>query len=99
MIALKLRGARQRAAAKREDYIEGRVPFGFRSIKKDGVPVRVPEPAEQATIVRALELRASGLRLTAIAMALTAEGRKPRAGTKWHPQQVARIVDRAQAEQ
>jgi DNA invertase Pin-like site-specific DNA recombinase len=38
MISLKLRGARQRAAAKRKDYREGRVPFGWRVVKQGDVP-------------------------------------------------------------
>ncbi len=81
MIALKLRGARQRAAAKNPDYREGRKPFGFR-------------PGEQETIARIHELRKESMTLSAIARMLTEEGRKPRAGTKWHEKQVARILHR-----
>jgi DNA invertase Pin-like site-specific DNA recombinase len=45
MIGLKLKGARLRAAAQRgTKYVEGSVPFGYRVVKNDGVPLRVPEP-------------------------------------------------------
>jgi DNA invertase Pin-like site-specific DNA recombinase len=95
MIALKLKGARVRAAAKRTDYKEGRVPFGFRVVKQDGIPVRVPEPSEQATIARARELRNAGYSLAKIADTLTSEGRRPRACQKWYEMQVARVLRRA----
>jgi DNA invertase Pin-like site-specific DNA recombinase len=81
MIALKLRGARVRAAAKNPDYKEGRKPFGFL-------------PGEQATIARIQELRAQGSTLAAITQTLTAEGRKARASDRWHEKQVARILSR-----
>jgi DNA invertase Pin-like site-specific DNA recombinase len=81
MIALKLRGARVRAAAKDPNYREGRKPFGFR-------------PGEQTTIARIQELRREGKTLTAIAQTLTAEGLKPRAGEKWYEKQIVRILQR-----
>jgi DNA invertase Pin-like site-specific DNA recombinase len=96
MISLKLKGARLRAAAKRgASYVEGRVPFGYRVMKRDGIPVRVPEPAEQSTIVRMKQLRDAGTSLAKIAEQLTAEGRKARAGKKWYEKQVARVLSRA----
>ena len=82
MIALKLRGARIRAAAKNPNYREGRKPFGFR-------------PGEQETVARVLELRGKGVTLAAIAQKLTNEGRRPRKGEKWHEKQILRIVNRA----
>jgi DNA invertase Pin-like site-specific DNA recombinase len=96
MISLKLRGARLRAAAKRgASYVEGRVPFGYRAVKHDGIPVRVPEPSEQATIARTKHLRDAGYSLAKIAEKLTAEGRKARVGAKWYAKQVARVLTRA----
>ena len=96
MISLKLKGARLRAAAKRgADYVEGRVPFGYRVIKHDGIPVRVPEPIEQSTIARMKQLRDAGYSLARIAEQLTAEGRKARAGKKWYEKQVARVLVKA----
>jgi DNA invertase Pin-like site-specific DNA recombinase len=94
MITLKLKGARVRAAAKRKDYKEGRVPFGYRVVKQDDVPVRVPEPTEQATIARIKELRGQGVTLVAITQTLMSESRKPRAGDRWYEKQVARILSR-----
>lgn len=95
MISLKLKGARLRAASKRgASYVEGRVPFGYRVVRHDGVPVRVPEPTEQTTIARMKQLRDEGVSLANIAMKLTAEGRKARAGTKWYEKQVARVLGR-----
>jgi DNA invertase Pin-like site-specific DNA recombinase len=95
MISLKLKGARLRAAAKRgASYVEGRVPFGYRVVKHDGTPVRVPEPAEQSTIARMKQLRDAGNSLAKIAEKLTAEGRKARAGKKWYEKQVARVLSR-----
>jgi DNA invertase Pin-like site-specific DNA recombinase len=81
MIALKLRGARVRAAARNPDYKEGRKPFGFL-------------PGEQATITRIQELRAQRMTLAAITQTLTAEAHKPRASERWHEKQVARILSR-----
>jgi DNA invertase Pin-like site-specific DNA recombinase len=96
MIALKLKGARLRAAAKRgASYVEGRVPFGYRVMKHDGIPVRVPEPTEQATIARMKQLRDDGCSLAKIAETLTGEGRRARAGKKWYERQVARILGRS----
>jgi DNA invertase Pin-like site-specific DNA recombinase len=96
MISLKLKGARLRAAAKRgPGYVEGRVPFGYRVVKHDGIPVREPEPTEQATIARMKQLREVGHSLAKIAEKLTIEGRKARAGKKWYEKQVARILSRA----
>jgi hypothetical protein len=94
MVALKLRGARVRAAAKRKDYKEGRVPFGFHVVKRDDLPVRMPEPTEQATIARIKELRGHGVALVAITQTLMSESRKPRASERWHEKQVARILSR-----
>src|SRR5439155_6358226 len=59
MIALKLKGARVRAAAKRANYKEGRVPFGFRVVKQDGMPVRVPAKTGKIRNPRATRTRRS----------------------------------------
>ena len=75
-------------------YVEGRVPFGYRVVKHDGIPVRVPEPAEQSTIVRMKQLRDAGNSLAKIAEQLTAEGRKARAGKRWYEKQIARVLSR-----
>ena len=46
-------------------------------------------------MARIVELRADGASLRKIAATLTAEGLKPKRGGAWHPQQVARVLDRA----
>lgn len=82
MIVQKLRGARMRARASRPGYKEGRKPFGDRL-------------GEQGTVNRILELRAGGCTLAKITDTLDREHRQPRAGTKWHEKQIARILARA----
>src|SRR5437016_13475932 len=82
MIALKLRGARQRAGAKNPNYREGRKPFGAR-------------PGEQETSARTQELRTQGRTLSAIVATWTSEDRKGRAGERWYEKQIAPILTRA----
>ena len=54
----------------------------------------VPDPAEQAALVRIAELRASGATLREIARELDSNGHKPKRGQRWHPESVRRIVER-----
>jgi DNA invertase Pin-like site-specific DNA recombinase len=54
----------------------------------------VPDPAEQAALVRIAELRASGATLREIARELDSNGHKPKRGERWHPESVRRIVER-----
>src|SRR6478735_8001266 len=54
----------------------------------------VPDPAEQAALVRIAELRASGATLREIARELDSTGHKPKRGERWHPESVRRIVER-----
>lgn len=53
---------------------------------------------EQATIQRIRELAAEGLVLRDIADTLTEEGFETKRGGAWHPQTVARILKRAEAQ-
>ena len=46
-------------------------------------------------VARIVELWAEGASLRQIAATLTAEGLAPVRGGAWHPQQVARVLDRA----
>jgi DNA invertase Pin-like site-specific DNA recombinase len=94
-LVAKLKGARKRAKAKRPDYREGRVPFGYRVVKQDGIPVRVPEATEQETIERIRHLHEVGRSLKQIADQLTAEGRRPRACKQWHISSIGLILSRA----
>jgi DNA invertase Pin-like site-specific DNA recombinase len=82
-IVAKLRGARQRAAAKDPTYKEGRKAYGDR-------------PGEKETIERIRTLRAEGLHLAQIAARLEAEGRKPRKSDKWNVSSIRLILGREQ---
>ena len=77
--------------AEQGGYAHGAPPLGFRA---EGGEL-VPDPDEQAAVQRIVELRAEGESLRQIAAALTAEGFTPKRGGAWHPQQVARVLDRA----
>jgi DNA invertase Pin-like site-specific DNA recombinase len=78
------------AAKKTRGKRVGSIPYGYR-LAEDGESL-AEDPAEQAAIERARELRADGLSLRRIAAALTAEGYRPR-GRRWYPQTVARILE------
>ncbi len=52
--------------------------------------VEVPE--NQAVIARARELRAGGLSLRAVGRALAQSGHRPRGGSRWHVQVLARMT-------
>lgn len=51
--------------------------------------------AEARTVARALELRAAGLSLRAVASTLDAEGHRTKRGGRWEAVTVKRLVDRA----
>lgn len=64
----------------------GTTPFGYRA-ESDGK--LVPETAEQLTLQRMRDLRATGLSTRAIAAHLNEEGARTRRGTPWRFQYVA----------
>jgi site-specific DNA recombinase len=68
----------------------GAVPYGF-ALSADGVRLAAAG-REQATIVRARELRASGPSLRAVASRLAAEGRVSRRGRVFLATQIARML-------
>jgi DNA invertase Pin-like site-specific DNA recombinase len=68
----------------------GSPPYGYRVA--DGS--LIPDPAEQAALVRIAELRASGATLREIARELESDGHKPKRGERWHPESLRRIVER-----
>jgi hypothetical protein len=55
----------------------------------------VPNPDEQSTVARILELRKAGLPYRTIAQTLDAEGRKPRRATSWSAMAVRAVWQRA----
>jgi DNA invertase Pin-like site-specific DNA recombinase len=69
-------------------YAYGRPPFGWRAVGGE----LEPDEGEQATIARVFQLHNEGQSLREIAIVLTRENRKPKAGTMWHPPQVQRIL-------
>jgi DNA invertase Pin-like site-specific DNA recombinase len=79
MIVLKLRGARQRAAAKNPNYKEGRRICGHHA-------------GEAETVQRIVTLRDSGHNLSQIAAQLMVENRPTRDGGVWRGSQISRIL-------
>jgi len=82
--------AGRRAKSERGGFIGGIAPFGFKAV--DGELVALE--GEQAVIARITVLKAQGASLRSIAQALDAEGLRPKRGTRWHPTQVARVLER-----
>ncbi len=68
----------------------GQVPYGFR-LGPDNLHIE-PVPSEQAVIAQARKLRAAGLSLAVVGVELERAGMLTRAGGRWHPQQIARMV-------
>lgn len=90
MISLRLRRGRERKAAT-GGFAFGSPAFGYRA--QEGV--LVPNDREQVALTRMRELRAEGLSLRQIADVLHAEGHRSKRGGRWHPQTVARVLERA----
>lgn len=90
LIARRLRRGRLHKA-EAGGYAFGAPPLGYRA---EGGEL-VLDPDEQAAVQRIVELRADGASLRQIAVTLTVEGLAPKRGGAWHPQQVARVLDRA----
>ena len=79
-IVLKLRGARMRKKAA-TGRCEGRTPYGHRE-------------GEQQILEQVRTLRAEGLSYHKIAARLNQQQVSPRAGTRWHPFSVQKILNR-----
>lgn len=83
LLVAKLRGARQRIKAT-TGRCEGRKPYGFGA-------------GEAAIVERIKELRRSGTAVAKIATVLNTHGVKPRAGARWYPTSVYRVLKAAGA--
>jgi DNA invertase Pin-like site-specific DNA recombinase len=83
MTVAKLRGARERMRTAK-GRCEGRKPYGVR----DG---------ESEVLERMKTLRLGGMAVDKIAVALNAEGARPRAGQQWYATSVYRILKAAEA--
>jgi DNA invertase Pin-like site-specific DNA recombinase len=80
----------RRLKAERGGYAHGRPPFGWRAEGKE----LVEDPTEQLALSRIAELHQDGCSLRSIAAVLEAEGHRPRRGQRWHPNTLARILER-----
>jgi len=71
-------------------YVGGKVPYGYRVVGDR----LVPDPAEQQVVeaVRRLAAPPVPLPLRTIAAELDAAGVRSRTGSRWHPEQVRRIL-------
>jgi len=83
LLVAKLRGARQRIRA-RDGRCEGRKPYGTRS-------------GEPEVVERMKALRNQGLAFDKVAEALNKEHLMPRAGSRWYPTSVQRILKASDA--
>ena len=90
----RLASARQRARSERNTYREGRIPYGYTVVTKDGIRLRVPEDREQSVIARMRQLREQGHSIARITTVLNDEGIRPRAARAWHPDVIARLLRR-----
>jgi DNA invertase Pin-like site-specific DNA recombinase len=75
---------------KSQDCRVGSIPYGFK-MADDGVHLD-KEPEEQAVIMEARELKAAGMSLRGIAVELENRGLLTRAGKRFHPTQISRMV-------
>jgi DNA invertase Pin-like site-specific DNA recombinase len=89
MIALRMRSGRRRKH-EHGGYAYGAPAFGYAAEARALAPI----DQEQEAIVRIIELRARGLTLREIAMALEAEEIRTKRGGKWHPKVVRDILNR-----
>lgn len=89
MVVKRLRDGR-RLKAERGGYAHGRPPFGWKAVGRE----LVEDPAEQLMLARIAELHQDGCSLRQIAARLQAEGHRPRRGERWHPNTLARILER-----
>jgi DNA invertase Pin-like site-specific DNA recombinase len=94
MIALRMRGGRERKRAAGGYAGDGSPRYGFKAVDHELVPV----DSQQRAIRRIRDLHAGGHSLRAIAEVLHAEGHRPKRGDRWHPQTLARVLARTPPE-
>jgi DNA invertase Pin-like site-specific DNA recombinase len=92
MIGLRLKSGR-RMKAERGGFAYGSPAFG--QVAQD--KALVDNDAEQAVIARIRGMADKGNSIRSICAVLNAEGVPSKRGGKWHPQTVARVLDRAPA--
>jgi DNA invertase Pin-like site-specific DNA recombinase len=89
MIVKRLHDGRQHKA-EQGGYAHGRPPYGWKAEGKE----LVKDAAEQAALARIRKLHQDGFSLRQIGATLDAEGHRPRRGQRWHPNTLARILER-----
>lgn len=72
------------------EYTGGKLPYGYR-LAADGTRLE-PVPNEQAVIRHATRLRQKGMKIAAIARALSVAGMRTRSGRRFQSTQVARML-------
>lgn len=94
LIVSKLYKARKRARD-RGERCEGQPPFGYKTVKEKGQPVRLEQVEhEQFIIQRVKAMRANNWSIPDITIEMNEAGWKPRRGKRWHPMSVKRILER-----
>lgn len=94
MIGKRLRDGRKHKASN-GGFAYGSPPLGFRAEGKE----LVKDPAEQVTVRRIFALHDEGKSLREIVVTLTEEGHKPKRSSRWHPQTIAKILQRESPDQ
>jgi len=85
-------GRRAKAATGRK--VTGGYPFGYRGDGTGRDRDTAPDPAEQATVARIVDLRRAGASYRQIAAALDAAGLKPRRAASWSAMSVRAVTTR-----
>jgi DNA invertase Pin-like site-specific DNA recombinase len=82
----------RRAKSRAGGFVGGLPPYGFRVVGSGRDAKLVQDEGEQETIKRARELRAQGLPVSEVAVALAEEGYFSRNGDEFMPMQVYRML-------
>ena len=83
------------AKRSRGEYCGGKVPYGYLTGYMTSLNEKqqiLPNPVEQVVVRKVQELARSGVTYRTIADVLEVDGHKTRAGKKFQPGQIARIV-------
>lgn len=88
-------GRKAKAATGRK--ATGEYPFGYRGEGQGRERDAAPDPVEQATVARIVELRRGGASYRQIVAALDHEGLRPRRAESWSPMSVRAVVTREMA--
>jgi DNA invertase Pin-like site-specific DNA recombinase len=93
LVVKRLRDGREAKAAQGR-HAAGDYRFGYRGTGEGKQRDAAPDPEEQATVARIMELRGDGQSYREVALALDSEGLKPRRAASWSAMSVRNIVTR-----